>query len=112
MKYLYKRYYITEERIAKIEFNDELKKYVQDTLLTTKRIRQSIINFIDNTFIEFCFTENKEMIKKLRNNWLLNDEEIQRIIRYIVDDYIDEKGNHKAIGFYDYEVAEKFSKED
>lgn len=111
MKYLYKRYYITEERIAKIEFNDELTKYVQNRLLATKRIRQSI-NLVDEAFIEFCFTENKEILKNLKDSWLLTDKEFQRITRDIVDDYIDEKGSHKAIGFYDYEIEEKFSRED
>lgn len=112
MKYLYKRYYITQERIARVEFNDELKTYVQDKLINEKEIRKSIINFIDNSFIEFCFTENKEMIKELKDSWLLNDEEIQKIIKNIVDDYIDEKGSYNVIGLYDYEIEEKYSKED
>lgn len=114
MKCLYKQYYITQERIARVEFNDELKKHILETLLHTRRFHPSInlANIVDNAFIEYCFTGNKELIKEVKDNWLFNDEEVQRIIKDAVDDYIDEKGSYNVIGLYDYEIEEVWSKED
>lgn len=118
MNYISKRYYVTEEKMRKVQLSDNLQDYVHQALeeyYEEEDDFDSVLDMVDTIFIGYCYTSDKELKNKLSQQqkiFLINDETIKHIIVEIVDEYMDEYGTEKVITQTDYEYGGSYYEQD